>query len=77
MFLYIYIHTHSEDQLQLAEQIASSSATLLGLVNDILDLAKIEKGMMDLVSVQFELRCVCMLVCIYVCMISWPRSKRE
>ncbi len=45
----------SDEQRQYASTVRASADTLLGLVNNILDLSKIEAGMMDLEPVPFEL----------------------
>ncbi|EKX46591.1 hypothetical protein GUITHDRAFT_45786, partial [Guillardia theta CCMP2712] len=45
-----------DEQRKFAEQIKSSSESLLVLINDILDLTKIEAGKLELVSVDFDLR---------------------
>jgi two-component system sensor histidine kinase/response regulator len=46
----------SEEQRVLCEQVASSSSTLLGLINNILDLAKVENGRMSLKCTDINLR---------------------
>lgn len=44
------------EQHKFTEQIKSSAESLLFLINDILDLTKIEAGKLELVSVEFDLR---------------------
>ncbi len=46
----------SQEQRQLCEQIGHASETLLGLVNNILDLARIEKGRVVLDYESFDVR---------------------
>ncbi len=47
--------THEQDTLKLAMNIKSSSDTLLNIVNDILDLSKIEAGKMEIINAQYDL----------------------
>ena len=46
----------TEDQLEFADTIRSSSDTLLTLINDILDFSKIEAGHVELESAPFDAR---------------------
>ena len=46
----------SQEQRVLCEQVASSSSTLLGLINNILDLAKVENGRMSLKCTDINVR---------------------
>lgn len=48
----------TEEQRQYAEFIAQSVNSLLTLINDILDLSKVESGKLDLETVDFDLRSV-------------------
>jgi signal transduction histidine kinase len=62
VYIYIYIYIQvmdmdaSQEQRQLCEQIGHASETLLGLVNNILDLARIEKGRVVLDYESFDVR---------------------
>jgi PAS domain S-box-containing protein len=47
----------SEEQAGYLDAIQSSATTLLTLINELLDLSKIEAGRMDLQPVKFSLRC--------------------
>src|SRR5579864_2044635 len=49
----------SERQRRYAANIQSSGKMLLGMINDILDLAKIESGKMEIRTEDFSLRDVC------------------
>ena len=44
-----------EHLLEYARDIQSASQTLLSIVNDILDISKIESGKMDILPIQYEL----------------------
>jgi PAS domain S-box-containing protein len=46
----------TDEQRKFSQQIKTSSESLLVLINDILDLTKIEAGKLELVSVEFDLR---------------------
>ncbi|MGZ3796181.1 MAG: ATP-binding protein [Pseudobdellovibrionaceae bacterium] len=48
----------SYDQKDYVQSIRTSSSTLLSLINDILDVSKIEAGKLDLESIEFDLRSV-------------------
>ncbi|HEY8271258.1 MAG TPA: ATP-binding protein, partial [Pseudobdellovibrionaceae bacterium] len=48
----------SYDQKDYVQSIRASSSTLLSLINDILDVSKIEAGKLDLESIEFDLRSV-------------------
>jgi two-component system sensor histidine kinase/response regulator len=50
----------SYDQKDYVQSIRSSSSTLLSLINDILDVSKIEAGKMVLESIEFDLRSIYM-----------------
>ncbi len=47
--------SQEEDTITYARNIKSSGQTLLSIVNDILDLSKIEAGKMDIVSAEYDL----------------------
>ena len=47
-----------EHQLRLAENLQSAGLTLLGIINDILDLSKIESGKLELEAADFDVRAV-------------------
>ena len=46
----------SPEQRKFTEQIMTSSESLLILINDILDLTKVEAGKLELSSVEFDVR---------------------
>jgi two-component system, sensor histidine kinase and response regulator len=46
----------TDEQRSLARSVRGSSGTLLDLVNDVLDLAKVEAGRMDIEAIRFDLR---------------------
>ena len=46
---------NTEDARQCAINISSASQTLLSIINDILDISKIESGKMELIPVEYEL----------------------
>jgi two-component system, chemotaxis family, sensor kinase CheA len=52
----------SEKQIEFASTIHSSGRDLLGLINDILDLSKLESGKMELIPERIELRDVYSLI---------------
>ncbi len=47
-----------EHQLRLAENLQSAGLTLLGIIDDILDLSKIESGKLELEAADFDVRAV-------------------
>ena len=49
----------SAEQREYAEVVRSSASALLGVVNDILDVSKVEAGMMTIESSPFDLRAAC------------------
>ena len=46
---------NTEDVMEYAKNIQSASQTLLSLINDILDISKIESGKMEIVPVEYDL----------------------
>ncbi len=53
----LLLHTHlDEEQREYAESIARCGDALLGVINDILDLSKIEAGKLQIEKVEFNLR---------------------
>lgn len=46
----------TDEQRSLARSVRGSSGTLLALVNDVLDLAKVEASRMDIEAIRFDLR---------------------
>ncbi|GAM18459.1 hypothetical protein SAMD00019534_016340 [Acytostelium subglobosum LB1] len=53
----------SEDQLQFLEIVQRASNSLLNILNDILDISKIESGKMDVENIEFDIRTTIEEVC--------------
>ena len=58
--------TDDEDIHKYAENINSAGKTLLALINDILDLSKIENGKMEIISTDYSLSSVINDVCVMI-----------